>query len=119
MDLRSARLGRHFSVVGTCLFFIVMANCVQSRPHLMNAARSGSVADVAKWLESHNVNAKDSGGHTPIMWAAIGGHVEVLNYLVEHKANINARDRVGHTALMLACREGRTSAVEFLVSLTP
>ena len=34
------------------------------------------------------------GGDTPLMWATMGRHVEVVRELIQAKADVNARDKV-------------------------
>lgn len=38
--------------------------------------------------------------------AAMGNHVEMLEFLIERKANVNCTDKDGCTALTIACRNG-------------
>ena len=52
-----------------------------------------------------DVNAKDKGGQTALMYAAKafnGGDVELIKILIDAGANINARDISGYTPLMYA-----------------
>jgi len=39
-----------------------------------------------------NVNAIDSIGSTPLHWACQKGHVEMIEYLIKHKAKVNTVD---------------------------
>lgn len=43
---------------------------------------------------------------TPLLVAAMGFHVEVVNLLLEYRPNVNALDKDGCTALTIACKEG-------------
>ena len=53
-------------------------------------------------LESHNEN-----GHTPLMEAASGGHVEVAKLLLDSGAGINTSSHeFKESALTLACYKG-------------
>ena len=36
----------------------------------------------------------DQNGYTPLMWAAMKGHLPVVEYLLEKGANLNAQDNV-------------------------
>ena len=49
-----------------------------------------------------DVNAKDSGGRTPLHQAADRDRVEVAKLLIEKGADINARDKYGYTPLSFA-----------------
>ena len=53
---------------------------------------------------------------TPLMRAAIGGHVEFLKLLIEKKADLNACHNDGSTALMLAVKQGQLATATELVA---
>jgi len=53
---------------------------------------------------------------TPLHWAAINGHLSVVEYLVNHNAEINVKNKDGETPLELAKRYGRLNVVDFLKS---
>ncbi|XP_063400340.1 protein TANC1-like [Mytilus trossulus] len=55
-------------------------------------------------------------GRTPLMWAAVGGHLEVVTYLVTHGSQLEATDRLGRTPLMLAAVEGHLEVVTYIIS---
>jgi ankyrin repeat protein len=115
-------------------------------PLLFVAARSGSQASVDVLLAAKaNVNARNRYGDTPIMTAALNGHLDVVRklraqgadiepkgwtpliyaatgghdaivtYLLDQGADINARSPNGTTALMMAVREARGSTFDLLV----
>jgi len=46
-----------------------------------------------------DVNAKDDLGATPLHWATVNGHKEIVELLIGEGADINARDRRGSTPL--------------------
>ena len=54
-------------------------------------------------------------GWTPLIYAATGGHDAIVTYLLDQGANINARSPNGTTALMMAVREGHGSTMELLL----
>ncbi len=54
--------------------------------------------DVNDVMKPHN----DPAGRTPLMDAAIGGHIQLLQLLVEEGAQLNARDEAGNTAVWWA-----------------
>jgi ankyrin repeat protein len=42
----------------------------------------------------------------PLFHAAIGGHLEVAAFLLDHGASPNLQDQFGDTPLMVACAKG-------------
>jgi len=61
---------------------------------LVDAAKSGNVEQVRALLKHRLelVNQRDPSGATPLHYAALGGHREVVRLLAVHGADINARD---------------------------
>ena len=76
-----------------------------------DAARTGNIEAVKQHLaDGAEVNAKSSGGRTPLHWAANRGHEEVAELLIAKGAEVNAMDvLLGWTPLDYA--EGETSAL--------
>lgn len=54
-------------------------------------------------------------GRTVLHWAACGGHVALLKFLLEQGAELEARDHWGCTALHMAVDFGHGAAVELLL----
>jgi len=48
--------------------------------------------------------------------AANHGHIDIVRYLLDHKANINMKANNGITALIDACNSGRLDIIEILLS---
>ena len=57
----------------------------------------------------------DVDGFTPLMYAAMNGHLEVAKALLEGGANVDARTHDSRTALMLAAKNGRLRIVQLLL----
>jgi ankyrin repeat protein len=53
---------------------------------------------------------------TPLTAAALGGHVDVIRYLLEEGAQLGLRDPDGWTALEVACMYGRSEVVPLLLA---
>jgi ankyrin repeat protein len=116
-------------------------------PVLIIAARAGYTGTVDALLAAKaNVNARNKFGDTPIMAAALSGHLElvkkfrargaeidgagwtpliyaatggqdaVVAYLLGEGANLNAVSPNGTSALMMAAREGKGSTVALLLA---
>ena len=85
-----------------------------------DAARTGNIEAVKQHLaDGAEVNAKSSGGRTPLHWAANRGHEEVAELLIAKGAEVNAMDVLlgwtpldyaeGETAVLLRKHGGKTS----------
>ena len=59
--------------------------------------------------------AVDFKGWTPLIYAATGGRDDIVAFLLDQGANVNAESPNGTTALMMAVREGKGSTVELLI----
>lgn len=83
------------------------------------AARSGHL-DVIRALVTHGgkINAKDSGGETPLMTAVWAQQrSEVIEAMLGLGANINAQDKASMTALDCAAFQGDAARVGMLLKL--
>lgn len=78
---------------------------------LMYASCIGDAELAAQNL--HEVKRKDDTGMTALMWAAMHGHHELVELLVEHEHGILDKD--GHTAMMWASRNGHSKSVSLLL----
>lgn len=74
-----------------------------SRARALVAARAG--VDAADWR-----------GFTPLMWAAAGGHAEMVRFLLENGASPDRRADDGTTALMLAAGNGYVDVIRLLLA---
>ncbi|HLE00932.1 MAG TPA: ankyrin repeat domain-containing protein [Bdellovibrionota bacterium] len=63
-----------------------------------------------------NINARDPGGTTPLMWATYNRHKDIVEYLVKRGADLNLRREDGYRAIDLAKRYGLKS---YIALLTP
>ena len=66
------------------------------------AIRNGKAVDLRTVVASQGVNAKDSRGATPLMYAAAFGNVVQMKLLLELGADVNARNAFQATALIWA-----------------
>jgi ankyrin repeat protein len=66
------------------------------------AIRNDNAADLKALIGSEDVNAKDSRGATPLMYAAAFGNVTQMKLLLESGADVNAQNTFHATALIWA-----------------
>ena len=65
------------------------------------------------WNPVHAVCQQES---SSVHWAAGGGHLDVLTWLLfEMKCDVNAKNKVGRTPLMFAAKYGQTDCVRWLI----
>ena len=71
---------------------------------LMRATEKGDVALTRSLLqiEDIDINSQSESGTTALHVAAVHGHTEIAQLLLEHGAHKDLRDKGGNTALMLA-----------------
>ncbi|MBI3985289.1 MAG: ankyrin repeat domain-containing protein [Lentisphaerae bacterium] len=68
------------------------------------AAKQGRLATMAALLKSRPelVNARDKKKLTPLHWAVLNRHANMVDFLLDHGANVNATDKYGMTPLHMA-----------------
>ena len=85
---------------------------------LGHAAYIGDVATVWAILASGRIgvdsHSERYSGNTALHDAALGGHREVVQLLLDNNANLNARNKAGETPIMLAVRHSRPEVAELL-----
>ena len=62
------------------------------------------------------INAQNKSNNTPLHWAALNGHVEILLLLLQHGADPSTLNAAGHDALFEAELNEKTKAVEVLLA---
>jgi ankyrin repeat protein len=84
---------------------------------LMLATRENNLAEVSRLLGAGaDVNVKYHDGHTPLHWACLWGHVQVLKELLDHGADIEAPDNNGRMPLHWVCASGYVAVGNELLS---
>ena len=82
---------------------------------LIRAVSNGDADGVRSLLAGGvSVDQKGRGGHTPLMVAAIFGHVEIARLLVDAGAELSLEDSLGMTAKQWAERRGSKGVAELL-----
>lgn len=84
---------------------------------LFDALEAGRAEDVRLLVQAGSVSAdaKDGGGETAAMYAALSGSTDCLQVLIAAKANLNEVNQWGHTAAMKAADGGHDGALALLV----
>lgn len=85
---------------------------------LHRCARTGSVETVRLLLgRGARVDAvEERQGHTPLMRAIGGKHVEVVRALLQSGADVHARSKGGYTPLLFAAQEGDLESARLLLA---
>jgi hypothetical protein len=83
-----------------------MSASVRFERRVMQSAYGGSWEALNAALRDRDVDTRLRGGTTALMWAAAGGHGDVVDALIERGADVEAANVAGWTALMYAA--GRT-----------
>jgi ankyrin repeat protein len=88
---------------------------------IQDAAKNGDLAKVRVLLKENPdlVFSKDNYGGTPLLWAAMEGHKDVVELLLANKADINVKANDGTTPLITAVVFGHKDVVELLLAQKP
>ena len=80
-----------------------------------DAARTGNIEAVKQHLaDGAEVNAKSSGGRTPLHWAAWHDRKEIVELLIAKGADVNAENNLHKTPLDMAIGMDRTETADLL-----
>ncbi len=83
---------------------------------LIGAAKSNQSKEAARLVrQGADVNATDSRGYTPLMWAAAWGDNDLVTNLIKRGARINTSSTDGLTAWAIAVNNGRRALAEELM----
>ncbi len=105
-------------LLGVFLSPQVLVSDTSSTEYLIFSVERGHLNHTKKAISNGgNVNGRDYFKKTPLIYAADGGYIEILQLLLKHGAanSIHARDRDGNTALYYARKKGHNAIVDILV----
>ena len=82
---------------------------------LLDACKEGDLFKVRRLIkEGCDVNTRGEHGTTPLIWAAIKGHNQVVEELIRKGARVNVKSNTQRTALYWASCNGHCSVVKTL-----
>jgi ankyrin repeat protein len=83
---------------------------------IVTAAKEGDLEEVRRLVQQDRGLLEAIEGYTPLTAAAWGGHVEVIQYLLEEGAQVNLQDVEEFSALICACHNGQIEAIHLLLA---
>jgi ankyrin repeat protein len=84
--------------------------------HSLSRTGIGKLAEIIEDVEAGaDVNLRAKNGFTPLHFAAEAGHLDIVQYLLDHGADVNAREPSGFTPLHLASLAGHAAVVQTLL----
>ncbi|XP_067650391.1 ankyrin repeat domain-containing protein 50-like [Haliotis asinina] len=87
--------------------------------NILHHASFGGHTDMVQYILSQNlvnINSREKYGATPLMKAALMGHINVFEYLVRMKANVSQVDGNGENILHYASLRDDTKMVQYILS---
>lgn len=89
---------------------------IDNSSNIHTACLYGDLRKIREFLNSGiNINSKDFGNKTPLMYAAEDGATEIIDYLLKNGANINDIDIRGDSSLIIALKNNNIKAAKFLI----
>lgn len=82
---------------------------------IFEAARTNNIAALEGYLDSDQINARDTRGSTPLIIATYYNHATAVTALLEAGADTEIQDTMGNTALMGVCFKGYTEIAQILL----
>uniref|UniRef100_A0A8C6N4M2 [histone H3]-lysine(9) N-methyltransferase n=1 Tax=Mus spicilegus TaxID=10103 RepID=A0A8C6N4M2_MUSSI len=116
--LMEAVVNNHLEVAR---YMVQLGGCVYSKDGstcLHHAAKIGNLEMVSLLLSTGqvDVNAQDSGGWTPIIWAAEHKHIDVIRMLLTRGADVTLTDNEENICLHWASFTGSAAIAEVLLN---
>ena len=98
------------------LFFFFAIPALPEEIH--DAARQGDLAKIKRLLEKNPglLEARNQNEKTPLHFAALGGHKEIVEFLIGKGADINAKNIAKETPLHYAAAMGHKEVVDLLLA---
>ena len=94
------------------------ANCLHLCATGGNPGMAHTITNILKRKNKINaINAVDSKGRTPLIYASAEGHVELVELFVECEADIEFKDNEECTPLLVAAKNSFTECAEILIKM--
>ena len=91
-------------------------NTMNKQNRMNHASEIGDIKLIENLLkQGENVDETDINGKTPLMYASYNGHLETVQFLLDHKSQINMKTGWGYTALNDALLAGHSEIAEALL----
>ncbi len=106
-------------IASACLILLsLMTGLAGTDEQLWTAAKTGDLPTLTSLVKSNGglVSTRDGYGKLPLHYAAEAGNVEIVKFLLAHKADITGQDNRGWTALHHAVNNDHTATVELLIA---
>lgn len=97
---------------------LLVAAVAVSAQEIFNAVKANDLEKVKALFEANPqlAQARDESGRTPLHWACLGVHYEMLQFLVEKGADVNAQDNEGITPLHSLASKARAEGAALLIA---
>jgi ankyrin repeat protein len=103
-----------FTIGSAVLLMAITAHAQETGTPFYQAIHGNDLGAVRALVQKSGVDAKDSRGTTPLMYAAAVGSLDAMKLLIEAGADVNAKNAFDATALMWAA--GDIDKVRLLLS---
>lgn len=105
-----------FSLVVLQKNYAAEEHFISESDFIYHVGGQGNEEKIKPYLDaSGNINAQDKKGMTALHWAAINGHVDIVERLIQEDADLNIQNNEGKTALQFAAGNGFVNIVSDLV----
>ena len=92
------------------------ADAAADTPAFQEACLNGDLENVTRYINrGGDINAADSSGRTPLMFAAFNGHTQIVKLLLDAGAGVNQVDSFGRSALLYGSTGPFPATVELLL----
>jgi ankyrin repeat protein len=97
--------------------FVKLNESVQEwNDKLLDYSMYGNLKGVKECIKNGvDVNCKNNGGWTSLMYSSYNGHLEIVKTLIENGVDVNCKTNIGWTPLMYSSYNGHLEIVKVLI----